>query len=50
MRLSRSDQVGRRNEANEPRSGRKSPREHLDYAKAVVGALCDLDHDKVPVG
>ena len=24
--------------------------EHLDYAKAVVGALCDLDHDKVPIG
>lgn len=24
--------------------------EHLDYAKAVVGALCDLDHTKVPVG
>ena len=24
--------------------------EHLDYAKAVVGALSDLDHTKVPVG
>ena len=24
--------------------------EHLDYAKAVVGALCDLDHDKVSIG
>ena len=24
--------------------------EHLDYSKAIVGVLCDLDHDKVPVG
>ena len=24
--------------------------EHLDYSKAIVGALSDLDHDKVPVG
>ena len=23
--------------------------EFLDYTKAIVGALCDLDHDKVKI-
>jgi len=50
MRLSRSDQVARRSVATEPRSGRKGPREHLDYSKAITGALHGLDPAKVPVG